>query len=51
MASIFFNGSMNGSQTYRHLMEVLQAQCVCRTTDGCVTAGRRAGRAVKSISW
>ncbi|GFW49044.1 hypothetical protein TNCV_3902421 [Trichonephila clavipes] len=32
-------------------VEVLQPYCVCRTTDGCVIAGSRAARAVKSIIW
>ncbi|GFX81522.1 HTH_48 domain-containing protein [Trichonephila clavipes] len=38
---------VNGLQTYMCRVEVLQAQCVCRTTDGFVIAGR----AVKSVSW
>ncbi|GFV57907.1 uncharacterized protein TNCV_1598991 [Trichonephila clavipes] len=39
-----------GSQTYKCRVNVLQAQCVCRTTNGSVIAGSSAEKAVKSLS-
>ncbi|GFX43625.1 hypothetical protein TNCV_510741 [Trichonephila clavipes] len=42
---------VNGSQMYMCRVEVLQAYCVCRTTDGSVVAGSSALRAVKSVGY
>ena len=46
----FSSRYVNGSQMYMCLVEVLQAQYVCRTTYGSTIAGSSAGRTVNSVN-